>query len=201
MLKGYRYVIAAVVVWEAFVGVGSLHCAFARTEQVKRKDDGNRLVTAVGSTAPVIYLREPVDPGCMPGKANRRSELCAQWQAVDAAVAANGYAVWQVAAGFATLAAAIYAAYYARRAAIATEGTVEIAHNAAQSTLRALLQFHDGSVCKSPDQLAESKQKMIINIGVVNRGATPAGMTRSKFSVVAKDETAHYEPWSDYSTI
>lgn len=95
----------------------------------------------------VEYLRssQPVDGGCKAGEDNRRSDLCAQWKAADAAMSSADAAEEQVfiswlalLLGTVTMAAAIAAAMYARRAAVATENTVEIARNTADGAGEAL---------------------------------------------------------------
>lgn len=68
--------------------------------------------------------RDPLGEPCAAGRDARGSDLCAQWKAADAAASAARSAersyrldVAEVLAGFATLAAAVAAAYYARLAA------------------------------------------------------------------------------------
>lgn len=82
------------------------------------------------------------DPGCQPTAPNRQSDLCAQWKAADAgqqAANAADRATFQnwlsILLGAATLASAVAAALYAKRAALATEATVKIAEESAQSAL------------------------------------------------------------------
>ncbi len=82
-----------------------------------------------------------VNTGCLPGKDDRRSDLCAQWKAADAAFDGAKWSYWQLILGFVglflgaiTMGAAIAAAIYARRAAIATEDTVKIAKQSADES-------------------------------------------------------------------
>lgn len=84
------------------------------------------------------------NPECEPGEDNRRSDLCAQWKAADAA---NKAAIWTqrsayiaiVAAliGFLTLGAAVAAAWFARLAAKHTETGAKAARAAVAATRKA----------------------------------------------------------------
>jgi hypothetical protein len=72
------------------------------------------------------------DDPCPKGDDNRASDLCAQWKAADATKASADVAFWfavvESLISALTLAAAVAAARYAFRAAIATEATAQIAH-------------------------------------------------------------------------
>lgn len=90
--------------------------------------------------------KEATDLGCEVGVDNRRSDLCAQWKAADAAWQAAQSAQTQTVIGWiglvlgaATMIAAIAAALYARRAAVATEATVKLGAEAAEGAASALV--------------------------------------------------------------
>ncbi len=74
------------------------------------------------------------DTGCNQGKDNRKSDLCAQWKAADAAKESADWtrrtfklSVAGLVVGFLTLAAAAFAAWYARHAAIETKRSADFA--------------------------------------------------------------------------
>lgn len=77
---------------------------------------------------------------CQQGRDNRRSDLCAQWKAADAASEAAGWAGWTwwlglggVAIGLGTLGAACAAAYFAKEAADHTKTGADEAKRAADA--------------------------------------------------------------------
>ncbi|MEA3000599.1 MAG: hypothetical protein QOK17_2432 [Sphingomonadales bacterium] len=98
------------------------------------------LQTAAAKTAlsakPYQKAHDP-NPPCEKGEDNRRSDLCAQWKAADAADFAANVAYWIGLGGILvaalTLAAAVAAALYARNAALETGKGAEAARNAVEA--------------------------------------------------------------------
>ncbi|TCM18155.1 hypothetical protein EDF56_105505 [Novosphingobium sp. PhB165] len=90
------------------------------------------------STAPAPSNANGVDLGCAVATEDRRSDLCAQWKAADAAQASANWTLWTVwlglfglCIGFGTLIAAAIAAFWAKRAAEYTKaGAVEAKRSA-----------------------------------------------------------------------
>lgn len=88
---------------------------------------------------------DPTVEPCAPGVDNRSSDLCAQWKAADAAQQSADAADRTVVIGWIglvlgaiTMGAAIAAAAYARRAAVATEQTVQHAQASVDGAAEAL---------------------------------------------------------------
>ncbi len=93
------------------------------------------------------------DQGCDRGQDKRDSDLCAQWKAADAAHDAARAAETQtligwlgLVLGLVTMTAAIFAALYARRAAFATEETVELTKDASSYEWRPWINISVASV-------------------------------------------------------
>jgi len=121
-------------------GVSSSHSASQRTTQAESRQSITK-----GNAAPELPKFTGNDEGCTKGKDKRTSDLCAQWKAADSAFDAARASERQVLIGWfglllgsITMFAAIAAALYAKRAAIATETTVEIARQAADGAGQAL---------------------------------------------------------------
>ena len=143
MSKGCRLVVVALAL--TLVGAAPAKDGAANQEQAKAGNAAPKEPTPAPPAAPVLDVSPPPDRGCEYGKDDRKSDLCAQWKAADAAYDAALWAWWQLilggaglALGAATMAAAIAAAVYAKRAAVATEATVEIARSAASEAGDAL---------------------------------------------------------------
>lgn len=90
-----------------------------------------------------LYIDDIAAP-CAPDEDNRRSDLCAQWKAADAASVSALWTKWSVlldgiglAAGLITVVAAGFAAWYARKAAIYAGRSAEEAGRAVQSAVEA----------------------------------------------------------------
>lgn len=116
-----------------------------------------RQVAAPAAPAPTATPehdgRPREDKGCERGQDERRSDLCAQWKAADAAhdAARAGEAQTRIgyiglALGVVTMIAAILAALYARRAALATEETVDITKKAASYEWRPWINISVASI-------------------------------------------------------
>ncbi|UIY30978.1 hypothetical protein LZK73_11885 [Neorhizobium galegae] len=127
----------------------------------------------------------PLDGGCPDGIEDRKSDLCAQWKAADAA---QNSVVWSeksfylgvfgAAVGAATLAAAIAAALYARIAAHQAERSADVAaasvataRDLGEAQIRAYLYFKNASYELSKDTIS-----IILEIG--NSGQSPANQVR-----------------------
>jgi hypothetical protein len=95
---------------------------------------------AAPSAQPPKKAENP-NPPCEKGEDNRRSDLCAQWKAADAANLAARVALWVgvvgLLVGALTLAAAIAAALFARKAALETERGAQAAMQAVEATKEA----------------------------------------------------------------
>lgn len=119
---------------------------------------------------------------CEAGQDNRRSELCAQWKAADAAQESANWTrrtFWLglggVLIGFLTLAAAVAAAVYARKASLeagrastAAERGLDHAHAVSAAQLRPYVYFGEARVT-----LPLSRKSAVV-VDVRNYGQTPA---------------------------
>lgn len=144
--------------------------------------------TAVSRTIPLNGALQ-ADRGCPREHEERQSDLCAQWKAADAAAeaaVASQRQVWiggvGLVLGLLTLVAAAFAAYFAKRAATATEDTVAIARDtalAAISVQRPWLRlevFLADHKFDNPDcfSFREGTASIIFNIRAKNLGGRPA---------------------------
>ena len=100
---------------------------------------------AAATAPPPISAGPKIDSGCLRGVDKRESDLCAQWKAADSASNAARWGWWQLIIGGVglilgaiTMGAAIAAAIYAKRAARATEKTVEISESGAAGAAETL---------------------------------------------------------------
>lgn len=144
MLRGHRSIVFALV------GIALLAASpppknAAQAEQTASEQPVGEQRPRSVATAPEPPVTPSPDPGCEDGRDNRKSDLCAQWKAADAAFSSAEAAREQVLVGWialvlgaATMVAAIAAAAYARRAAVATEETVGIAREASEGAGEAL---------------------------------------------------------------
>ena len=144
---------------------------------IPRDPAANSLQNGAAATAERENQTEGYTADCEQGRDNRRSDLCAQWKAADAASEAAGWAGWTwwlgvggVMIGLGTLGAAAAAAWYARQAAIHTGAQVEVSRDAAKRQLRAYvsLRFIGFQDFDDPDR------SLTYSIGVTNAGQTPA---------------------------
>jgi hypothetical protein len=153
MPRGYRGIFLAALVASTFVAGGlgayttALHLSHGphrppasdKTERQSVKSEQNS-----NSSAARNEYRAKEEGGCLAGADLRKSELCAQWKAADAAVKS---ALWTergvyvgfagIVVGFLTLFAAGFAAFYAKKAAIETEKGAMAALNAVSETKEA----------------------------------------------------------------
>lgn len=169
MLRSYRCIIIAVA---GLILIGASPSKQGNTN--KEGDESSRPVASeqagADTTAPKQPISHPPDKGCERGKDNRKSDLCAQWKAADAASDAAQYTYWQlmigwigVVLGSITMASAIAAALYAKRAAIATEATVGIAKEAAHGAEAALdiANRNADAAVKLADQAEQTAQRQL----------------------------------------
>ncbi len=211
----YRSVITAAV-GLALVGAGKPPTKAVETKSDQATNTVNKDKT-VGAdlTVPEQPTSPRPDEGCERGKDDRKSDLCAQWKAADAAADAAQAAWLQFWAGIVGLAlgaitmfAAIAAALYARRAAVATEQTVNIAQEAAKgadSALSIANRNADAAVRLADQSEASSKRQLraylsvksfvldatewdddefVFNMEITNNGTTPAIITKMVCKVV-----------------
>ena len=97
------------------------------------------------TTGDVQLTPSAVDVGCKVGNDDRRSDLCAQWKAADAASASAKWAFWTLVVGFiglvvggGTLFAAWRAAHWAKEAARFTEASANEGKRAADAAERSI---------------------------------------------------------------
>jgi hypothetical protein len=114
-----------------------------QAKQPEAKAQGNVQAGAAEAPPPAQPPKEAEDPNppCKQGEDNRRSDLCAQWKAADAANLAARVALWVgiggLLVGALTLAAAVAAALFARKAALETEKGAQAAMAAVEATKEA----------------------------------------------------------------
>jgi hypothetical protein len=127
MPRGYRCIILAAFGWlilaQALPKQGE---AANRHDPVAQRQIANSLQSIASS---LEKANEPKreDADCSPGSDDRKSDLCAQWKAADATATANTIGYLGLAIGAATLAAAVAAAWFAKRAAEHTRDGASIA--------------------------------------------------------------------------
>lgn len=118
------------------------------------------------------------DAGCDKDHDDRKSDLCAQWKAADAA-ADSAEAAWlQFWAGsiigILTLLAASAAAVYARAAANHTASSVSVAENLGRRGLRAYIDVHAAQWGHADDRAPASLRDLQARLTIRNAGQTPA---------------------------
>ena len=144
MLRGYRCIIITVA-GLILLGVGEPQKSPATAEKSKSA----AAIAGKPSPADLTVPEQPIAPrpdaGCKEGDDKRESDLCAQWKAADGAKSAAKAAWAQFWVGIAglflgavTMGAAIAAALYAKRAAVATEDTVNLAKDGMEGAETAL---------------------------------------------------------------
>ena len=74
---------------------------------------------------------------CGPSMTREESDLCAQWTAANAAVDSVNIGYFGLLFGFVTLAAALFAAFYAKRSAQEAKRSADIAESSSEATLKA----------------------------------------------------------------
>ena len=132
MPRGYRYVVLTLVGWLILTGdrPPSPHQG---KENSKATDSYSGILSALNEAHEADHPNKP----CAPEHPDRNSDLCAQWQAADAALrSANadesqvGIGVAGVVIGFLTLVAAGAAAKFAYDAAIETKRSADVSDDA-----------------------------------------------------------------------
>lgn len=128
------------------------------TSQPATRNDLGRIATALEMTT-----AEAKDQGCQRGLEERKSDLCAQWKAADAATSAAN-AAWVLGIlgaliGAATLIAAAKAAIYAKEAARHTEAGANEARRGADAAEKALATAADSFAL----QLASARPIMVFD--------------------------------------
>lgn len=140
----WRYILAAFG-WLALVGASPILNGKGVNGQTDRIRAISEQRAQAASTIPEQDATPSPDTGCKKGQDKRESDLCAQWKAADAAFDAARAGEKQAIIGYiglilgaVTMGAALAAALYAKRAAVATEATVGIARDAADGAGQAL---------------------------------------------------------------
>lgn len=117
---------------------------------------------------------------CLPGQDNRRSELCAQWKAADAAHEAavwTGRSFWLgllgTVVGAGTLIAAFMAAMYAKHAAKEARRSADIANAALVASERAWLVVEPFAE-SDMQATATGETHLFVSLKITNIGKTPA---------------------------
>jgi hypothetical protein len=146
MLRGYRGVIFAACFGLTLIGASNLPQDSTNPTQGNGNQANRQQSASAAAANSEPAVPPPSDAGCERNNDQRSSDLCAQWKAADAAYDSARWAWWQLLLGgvglilgAATMAAAIFAALYAKRAAVATEQTVKIAQDAATGAGEALM--------------------------------------------------------------
>lgn len=144
MIRGYRGIIVAVA-GLVLIGASPSKQGEAQSQNAQPAEAVAEQIATASSAVPEQPIAPRPDEGCKRGQDDRQSDLCAQWKAADAAFDGSRWSFWQLVftgvgliLGAITMAAAIAAAMYAKRAAIATEDTVEIARKTASEAGDAL---------------------------------------------------------------
>ncbi len=131
--------------WLILSGAIPSPSASAQAERVRTESDMVAQLKRIAAAVEKTPSAPSPDAGCQAGQDKRQSDLCAQWKAADAAEAGARWGWWQLIIGAVglilggiTMGAAIAAAVFAKRAAVATEETVSIAKDAAYDATEAL---------------------------------------------------------------
>lgn len=191
-----RRSVLLVVVGLLLLGGVSSAKVYANTEAIKAQQSITTKAKAADPILPKADEARREDQGCPKGQDERQSDLCAQWKAADAAYDSAQWAKVQttigwigLALGTVTMLAAIAAAMYAKRAAIATEDAVEIADVTSNRQLRAY-------VSVALKRLIIDDKNGIIDgeITITNGGSTPAYEIHHAGNIcVLSDEEAERE--------
>jgi hypothetical protein len=199
------------------IGIGPSKQSAAQSQN----NNSANAVTSERSSADFADPEQPVTPspdqGCKRGQDDRKSDLCAQWKAADAAYDGAKWTWWQLWIGVAglilgavTMVAAIAAAVYAKRAAVATESTVSIAQEAAKGadSALAIASKNADAAVKLADQAEANarrqlraylsagevsltrplRNEVLLHIDVRNDGTTPAHITGLYVSIWWRNE-------------
>jgi hypothetical protein len=200
----YRSIIFAVA-GLILIGAGGKPTPRADTKQAQAAQPEASKADNTDLIASITDRSESKDQGCKQGQDDRQSDLCAQWKAADATNDAARSSATQTFIGWIglllggiTMGAAIAAALYARRAAVATEKTVNIAQDAAagaESALNIANRNADAAVHLADQTEQNGKRqlraymsiksftledtdrdddKFFLNMEITNNGVTPA---------------------------
>lgn len=169
-------------------------------EVVPKAETGNTVKAAQGQTkreVPVtsepqltapsrVASKDDYEAPCRYGDENRRSDLCAQWKAADAASKAALWSFWtflsSTVIGLIGLCGLFFTVRYARKAWLASQQATSIANEALKVTrdtsqleLRAYLSVLVGSATY---QETAKSLRFAVNPSLVNGGNTPARQVR-----------------------
>lgn len=143
MPRGYRRYILAAFGWLILTGQSPKDAV--SSQKPEAAESVTKQLERVASALEKADASISPDSGCPDRQEDRNSDLCAQWKAADATRETADVAwlqLWPawvgVILGGVTMVAAIFAALYARRAAVATEETVGIAREASKGAAEAL---------------------------------------------------------------
>lgn len=129
MPRGYRCIILAFVGW-LILAAAPNHQSDNRDYQTRTQRETEQGLAGIATAIKETNKNSQPDAGCEPGRDDRHSDLCAQWKAADAANNTFWLGVVGTAIGFMTLAAAVFAAWYARHAAVETRRSANAAERA-----------------------------------------------------------------------
>lgn len=144
---------------------------------------------AANVAAPEWPVAPSRDQGCKPGRDDRKSDLCAQWKAADAASNAAQWAWWQLVAGvvglllgFITMAAAIAAAWFAKGARDETKRGADLANSSLEYTkvvtqrqIEAFVYIGSATYHDKPvEGIYDDKERGIVSFTLQNFGKTMA---------------------------
>lgn len=136
MPRGYRCIIVAVVGWIILAAAPAPNNG-AGNKQPGAADKRNNTLGSIASSLKEANKPKLEATNCSEGSDDRKSDLCAQWQAADAAESSANATWWTVyldgigvALGIVTMGAAIAAAYFAKRAADETQRSAKAAEDA-----------------------------------------------------------------------
>lgn len=175
-----RCIVFSVVGWLSLLGAAASAQEASREQPVESQsiaDSLQRIASSVENSEAPSEVMQP----CPRGTDNRSSDICAQWKAADSAHDAAwwGGATFYVGLvglllGAITMGAAIAAALYAKRAAVATERAAEIAKLAAAGADQAL---------EIATRNADAAVSLVQNQIALERGRLVVGHTDCKYSL------------------
>ncbi|WP_188063205.1 hypothetical protein [Sphingobium sp. KCTC 72723] len=164
MSGSYRYIILAAFGW--LILAASPEKQAADRNQADAQNASTEALRNIATAIEQANERPEPDAGCEAGKDNRQSDLCAQWKAADAAKDSADWTrrtFWLgcvgAVIGAATLIAAGFAAWYAKKAAIETEKGAMAALNAVVET-------------RKSNEIAEKAIRPWVFVEVVDTNAT-----------------------------
>lgn len=138
MLRGYRCIVVTALGCLALAATNPKHAA--ANPQANSEKQRSAALDRIPATLEDQAKPSEHDKPCHEDSENRASDLCAQWKAADAAKLAADVAWWVGVVGSfigsLTLGAAVYAAFYAKRAATETKRGADAAERAVTETQR-----------------------------------------------------------------